>query len=202
MGNDFDAEDAESELEKYSSQIKDEKDFKEKQKYVSEGLAGKKTGPIAKIWDKVQQLWKAVCSDKVPWYYKAIPLGALVYLVSPIDIIPDFIPVAGLLDDAGVIMAAVRAISGVVAISGTIALVMVAFKVIKEWINRSRNRYPDADTAELIRKKLENGNYHVVAGIFENGEELETQEWEVDKDDDDLKEEFGQKNKIVYDLTD
>jgi uncharacterized membrane protein YkvA (DUF1232 family) len=38
---------------------------------------------------------------------KSIAIGALVYLVSPIDAIPDAIPFAGLLDDVGVIAAAV-----------------------------------------------------------------------------------------------
>jgi uncharacterized membrane protein YkvA (DUF1232 family) len=199
MANDYDAE---SELEKYKSQIKDEDDFKEKTQYVADGLAGKKTGPIAKIWDKVQQLWKVVCSDKVPWYLKAAPLAALVYLVSPIDAIPDFIPVVGLIDDAGVIALAVRAIAGIAVISGTVALVMIAFDVIKNWIDGSIARHPDADTVAIIREKLENGNYRVVAGIYENDVKLETQEWEAEKLDAALEAEFDGSDEIYYDLTD
>lgn len=41
--------------------------------------------------------------QEVPWKIVAAVTGAVVYFVSPIDVIPDFIPVAGYLDDALVI---------------------------------------------------------------------------------------------------
>jgi uncharacterized membrane protein YkvA (DUF1232 family) len=37
---------------------------------------------------------------RTPWYVKALVILVLAYIVSPIDIIPDFIPVIGLLDEA------------------------------------------------------------------------------------------------------
>ncbi|PSQ70308.1 MAG: hypothetical protein BRD29_00020 [Bacteroidetes bacterium QH_2_67_10] len=39
-------------------------------------------------------------------------IGAVLYFVSPIDAIPDFIPVAGLADDVAVVAAVVRAVRG------------------------------------------------------------------------------------------
>jgi uncharacterized membrane protein YkvA (DUF1232 family) len=36
----------------------------------------------------------------VPWYAKAIALLVVGYALSPIDLIPDFIPILGYLDDA------------------------------------------------------------------------------------------------------
>jgi len=39
-----------------------------------------------------------------------IVVGALSYLIFPVDLIPDFIPVVGLVDDASVIAAAVMKI--------------------------------------------------------------------------------------------
>jgi uncharacterized membrane protein YkvA (DUF1232 family) len=42
----------------------------------------------------------AACRDpRVPWYAKALALAVVAYAFSPIDLIPDFIPVLGLLDD-------------------------------------------------------------------------------------------------------
>ncbi|MDA8125617.1 MAG: YkvA family protein [Deltaproteobacteria bacterium] len=40
------------------------------------------------------------CRDpRVPWYAKALALVVVGYALSPIDLIPDFIPVLGYLDD-------------------------------------------------------------------------------------------------------
>jgi uncharacterized membrane protein YkvA (DUF1232 family) len=36
---------------------------------------------------------------RVPWYAKAIAIAVAAYALSPIDLIPDFIPVIGYLDD-------------------------------------------------------------------------------------------------------
>jgi uncharacterized membrane protein YkvA (DUF1232 family) len=36
--------------------------------------------------------------------------GALLYLIAPLDLVPDFVPVSGLLDDAAVIAAAMSRI--------------------------------------------------------------------------------------------
>ncbi len=41
----------------------------------------------------------AVRDPRVPWYAKAVGACVVAYALSPIDLIPDFIPVLGLLDD-------------------------------------------------------------------------------------------------------
>lgn len=44
-------------------------------------------------------LYLAARDPRVPWLPKAIALITLAYAISPIDLIPDFIPVLGYLDD-------------------------------------------------------------------------------------------------------
>lgn len=44
-------------------------------------------------------LYLAARDPRVPWYTKALALGVVGYALSPIDLIPDFIPVIGYLDD-------------------------------------------------------------------------------------------------------
>jgi uncharacterized membrane protein YkvA (DUF1232 family) len=43
--------------------------------------------------------------ERVPLYAKAVPAVALLYVVLPLDIIPDFIPVIGQLDDLAALAA-------------------------------------------------------------------------------------------------
>src|ERR1700704_6752434 len=57
-----------------------------------------------KIWARtlkrdVHAIYLASRDPRVPWYAKALALGITGYALSPIDLIPDFIPVLGYLDD-------------------------------------------------------------------------------------------------------
>lgn len=49
-------------------------------------------------------LYYTLQSDKVPIKDKAIIIGALGYLISPLDVIPDAIPIVGLGDDLAVLL--------------------------------------------------------------------------------------------------
>ena len=49
-------------------------------------------------------LYYTLQSDKVSKADKAIIIGALGYMISPLDVIPDAIPIAGLTDDLAVLM--------------------------------------------------------------------------------------------------
>src|SRR6478609_1623131 len=58
----------------------------------------------AKIWAKslkrdIVALWLAARDPRVPWHAKAVAGAVAAYALSPVDLIPDFIPVLGYLDD-------------------------------------------------------------------------------------------------------
>lgn len=51
------------------------------------------------LQNEIYALYLASRDPRAPWYAKAIIACVLAYAVSPIDLIPDFIPVLGYLDD-------------------------------------------------------------------------------------------------------
>ena len=63
-------------------------------------------------------LWFASRHPDVPWYAKALGVFVVAYALSPIDLIPDFVPVLGYLDDVillpGLIWLAIRMIPAAV----------------------------------------------------------------------------------------
>lgn len=78
-----------------------EEGFKSKMKRV-----GKKMG--GKLLYNVYVLYYVLKSRDVPVKIKAEIIGALGYVLVPLDLIPDFIPVAGFADDLAAITFAVH----------------------------------------------------------------------------------------------
>lgn len=57
---------------------------------------------------RARQLWAYFQSNKASAADKLIVLAALLYLVTPLDMVPDWLPALGLLDDLGVATFAIR----------------------------------------------------------------------------------------------
>ena len=83
-----------------------------------EGLLGKeataerlskKAGFLAQYWEDIKTSFSLIRDwfngsyDKVPARMVVSLVGALIYFVSPLDIIPDWVPMAGLVDDAAIL---------------------------------------------------------------------------------------------------
>ncbi len=65
-----------------------------------------------KAWAKrlrrdVVALWLAARDPRVPWHAKTVSGLVAAYALSPIDLIPDFIPVLGLLDEVLILPAGI-----------------------------------------------------------------------------------------------
>ncbi len=91
---------------------------------------------VMKQWERrVQQLkietyalYLACRDPRTPWYAKLLAAGVVAYAVSPVDLIPDFIPVLGLLDDLVI-----------VPLGAALAIKMVPKEVIAECREKARN---------------------------------------------------------------
>ncbi len=68
-----------------------------------------KAGPLEKFVNDLKLLFSVVQDyvkgeyREIPWLSIAAIVFALLYVLNPIDLIPDFIPVIGYLDDAAVV---------------------------------------------------------------------------------------------------
>lgn len=88
-----------TEVEKYGSS------------YSEDGLWGKISGNMKKvgvnlIYD-VLQLFYVAKDPNVPMKIRAAMVAPLGYFISPVDLIPDLVPIAGYSDDAAVIAMAI-----------------------------------------------------------------------------------------------
>jgi uncharacterized membrane protein YkvA (DUF1232 family)/uncharacterized membrane protein YoaK (UPF0700 family) len=62
-------------------------------------LDARARGWAREVKQDVHAVWLAARDPRTPWYAKALALLVASYALSPIDLIPDFIPVLGYLDD-------------------------------------------------------------------------------------------------------
>ena len=67
---------------------------------------------ISLLWALVRGdarlMWRALRHPQSPGWLKLGALGVVLYVISPIDLIPDVIPVIGLLDDIVLVPLAIR----------------------------------------------------------------------------------------------
>jgi uncharacterized membrane protein YkvA (DUF1232 family) len=83
---------------KFSSQYSDE-GFWRKVKFFAK-TAGEK------VLEPALKMYYATLDADTPAWAKTVLIGALGYFISPVDAIPDLIPLAGYSDDLGILIAA------------------------------------------------------------------------------------------------
>ncbi len=70
-----------------------------------------KAGFLSQYWENIKTSfalirdWFNGSYDRIPGRMIASLAGALLYFISPIDLVPDWIPLAGFLDDAAILAA-------------------------------------------------------------------------------------------------
>lgn len=74
-------------------------------------MAGKLKSWARVIKRDVHAIYLAARDPRTPWYAKALALCVAGYALSPIDLIPDFIPVLGYIDDLIIVPLGILAVT-------------------------------------------------------------------------------------------
>jgi uncharacterized membrane protein YkvA (DUF1232 family) len=75
------------------------------------------SGPLAELWENLKtviRLLQAYFNKQytaIPWGSIVLLVGAIIYFVSPLDLMPDWIPMTGFIDDAAVLVFVLRQIN-------------------------------------------------------------------------------------------
>jgi uncharacterized membrane protein YkvA (DUF1232 family) len=83
--------------------------------------AGRNKGPLKMVWDDLATLFRLIRAwvsgnyRDVPWQTIVSAIAAVLYFVNPFDLIPDFLPVIGYIDDAAIIGFVIAPISSDIA---------------------------------------------------------------------------------------
>lgn len=108
--------------------------------YSEEGLFEKISSVFKKAGMKVVYyvllLFYVLKDENTPGKHKMIIIGALGYFILPVDLIPDFIPVAGFTDDAAALIACLKTVSENV----TPQVKSNAIKKLHEWFGNVESK--------------------------------------------------------------
>lgn len=57
------------------------------------------------VWQQVRLVFRLIRDPEVPFYLKIVPFATMVYLLIPVDLLPDVAPVLGQIDDVAFLLA-------------------------------------------------------------------------------------------------
>lgn len=63
---------------------------------------------VTTVMNEARLLWRLFTDQRVSTWTKMIPVAAFLYIVSPIDLVPDFIVGLGQLDDLTILLGGLR----------------------------------------------------------------------------------------------
>jgi uncharacterized membrane protein YkvA (DUF1232 family) len=99
------------------AQVKPEDEVKVRRGFEQAEIKAKQRGAARQLLENVKTMWRMLVDPDyvIDWQVKAWIIFALGYFISPIDLIPDYVPLLGYVDDAVVVAWVVHQISDQVA---------------------------------------------------------------------------------------
>jgi uncharacterized membrane protein YkvA (DUF1232 family) len=65
-------------------------------------------GGVTGLFSDMRLAWRLLREPRVPFLVKMLPVLALFYVISPLDFIPDVLPVLGQIDDLGILILSLK----------------------------------------------------------------------------------------------
>jgi uncharacterized membrane protein YkvA (DUF1232 family) len=118
------------------------------------GLGERWRQQARRLKQEVFALYLACRDPRVPWYAKALAAIVVAYALSPVDLIPDFIPVLGYLDDLILIPLGVLAVRA-----------MIGADVMDECRRRAREVLGERKPTSRVGLALVVGVWILLAGV-------------------------------------
>ncbi len=57
------------------------------------------------LWQQIRLVFRLVADPEVPFYLKILPFVTVIYLIIPVDLLPDVAPILGQIDDVAFLLA-------------------------------------------------------------------------------------------------
>jgi uncharacterized membrane protein YkvA (DUF1232 family) len=108
------------------------------------------------IWEQVRLVWLLLRDDEVPVYLKLLPLAAVLYVLFPLDLISDFVPIFGQLDDVTAIL-----------VGAKMFIEMSPQDIVNRHIHTMRQRYGRTNLDDVEPSDKEVDASIVIEGEFE-----------------------------------
>ncbi len=102
-------------------------------------------GSLAEIVHNLRLAWVLYMDRRVPFWVKGIPLVALGYVLWPVDLLPDFIPALGQVDDLTLIVLSITAF-----------ISLCPGRLVEQHRQKIRGEHPaDAETVDTTYRVLD-----------------------------------------------
>jgi len=119
------------------------------------------------IWRQVRLVWFLMRDSEVPVYLKLLPLAAFIYVLIPTDLIPDFLPVLGQLDDLTALLVGAKVF---IELSPP-QVVARQIQTMRQQIDTTANQNQDQETSptDLEDAIIIEGDYQLINEDSEDG---------------------------------
>ncbi len=113
--------------------------------------AAEKIGLFTSVLNQLRLALKLMVDPRVPGLAKMLPIAAVLYLLSPIDLIPDMAVGLGQLDDLGILILGIKSFIG-----------MAPAHVVEELRNEINGAGKASSAKAHASDETVDGSYHVV----------------------------------------